>query len=161
MWQSHVVLRVLRTLEFIAPAGQGSSIKWVKTTKWMGRFQPPLSSNLTGIWGWYSPLDPDAEFSPILVLPNLHLELSGPGSICKQVIDLPGQQATSKQFLSLADQLYIVTGYDRSLIVHNLAIQMLILRGLIDSHDLVQSRVLTRVSTNTLAAALHAAEQMV
>ena len=118
-------------------------------------------SNLTGILGWYSPPDPDAEFSPILVLPNLHLELSGLGSTYKQVSDLPGQQAASKQFLSLADQLYIATGYDRALIVHNLVVQMLILRGLIDPHDLVESRVLTRVSTNTLAAALHAAEQLV
>ena len=102
-------------------------------------------------------IDPKKEFSPLLVNPNINIELNSFSETYEQLMSLPNNPEFSNEFFEDSHKLYIAEGYNRDTIINNLVLQLLILNGYLTIEDLTRGRITEKVNRETLAAAKFAA----
>jgi hypothetical protein len=96
-------------------------------------------------------------FSPLLVTPNMNIELSSYSETYLQLMNLPDIAEFATEFIKDADKLYIAEGYTEGTIVNNIILQLLLMKGYILIIDLTRGSIIEKVNRETLAAAKHAA----
>ena len=114
--------------------------------------------DLTGIRDFH-PVSPKKEFSPLLVTPNINMELSSFNESWEQLISMPGMQSCIDDFSGLTRELYVADGYSGDTIINNMIVQVLILAGYIGIDDVFKSSIITKVSREVLAAARYVVER--
>ena len=112
--------------------------------------------DLTGIKG-FEPLSSKREFSPLLVTPNINVELTSAGETYEQLMSLPSNPDIADEFLEDEPKLYIAEGYSTETVINNTILQMLILSGYLTIEDITRGRITEKVNRETLAAAKYAA----
>jgi hypothetical protein len=110
------------------------------------------SVDLTGIKG-FEPIAPEREFSPLLVTPNINIELTTAGETYEQLMSLPSNPEIAEEFFEDAPMLYIAQGYSTETIVNNMVLQLLVLSGYLTIEDITRGRITEKVNRETLAAA--------
>lgn len=105
----------------------------------------------------FRPVSPDHEFCPLLVTPNINIELSGYTETYEQLMSLPNNMDFALEFYENASQLYIAKGYSEETIINNMVLQLLIMNGYLKPEDLTRGRITEKVNRETLAAAKYAA----
>ncbi len=99
-------------------------------------------------------------FSPLLVTPNMSIELSSYSETYLQLMNLPDIAEFAIEFSEVADMLYIAKGYNEQTIVNNMIIQLLLMNGYIITEDLTRGSIIEKVNRETIAAAKYAALQI-
>lgn len=120
--------------------------------------QPGQAVDLSHLRGFH-PADPEKAFSPLLVTPHLHAELSAFSETFEQLMSLPNNESFGREFLDQCDQLYRVDGYSRETGINNLITQLLLLNGNLGVKDLARGRITEKVNRETIAAAKWAVMQ--
>jgi hypothetical protein len=110
------------------------------------------SVDLTGIKG-FEPIAPEREFSPLLVTPNINIELTTAGETYEQLMSLPSNPEIAEEFFEDAPMLYIAQGYSAETIVNNMVLQLLVVSGYLTIEDITRGRITEKVNRETLAAA--------
>ena len=108
--------------------------------------------NLKGIKGFRS-LDKKKKFSPLLVTPNINIELSAFTETYQQLMELPNSQKYADEFYKTTNSLYIAEGYSDETIVNNMILQLLLINGYLTVEDISIGRITEKVNRETLAAA--------
>jgi len=111
--------------------------------------------DLSGLKGFH-PVSPNHEFSPLLVTPNINIELSSQNEIWKQLLNIPNNKAFAQEFYQDCNKLYIANGYNEETILNNLLLQLLFLNGYILTEDLNSGQITHKVSREVMAAAYSA-----
>lgn len=106
-------------------------------------------SNLKG----FSPLPKDHEFSPILVTPNLNIELQNHYESWEQLMNLPNIPEFANEFYHECKNLYLAKGYSEETIVNNMIVQLLLVSGYILVEDLNRGKITGKVNREVIAAA--------
>lgn len=92
----------------------------------------------------FHPVAPDHEFSPLLVNPNLNIELSSFSETFEELMSFPNYPEFAEEFAAKLDRLYIADGYSEETNINNMIVQLLILEGYISSDDLAQGSVIEK-----------------
>ena len=116
---------------------------------------PEIEIDLSGVNN-FKPKSPDEAFSPLLVTPNLNIELTSFGETYEELMSLPNYPEFAEEFLDGADALYIAEGYSVETKVNNMITQLLLMDGYIELDDLTQGRITEKVNRETIAAAKYA-----
>ena len=98
----------------------------------------------------FHPVAPDHEFSPLLVNPNLNIELSSFSETFEELMSFPNYPEFAEEFAAKLDKLYIADGYSEETNINNMIVQLLILEGYISSDDLAQGSVIEKVNRETI-----------
>jgi hypothetical protein len=106
-------------------------------------------SNLKG----FSPLPENHEFSPILVTPNLNIELENHYESFEQLMNLPNIPEFADEFYQECKNLYMATGYSEETIINNMIVQLLLISGYILVEDLNRGQITEKVNREVIAAA--------
>jgi hypothetical protein len=93
------------------------------------------------------------EFSPLLVTPNLNIELSSFGETCHELMSLPNYPDFAEEFMNEASVLYEAKGYSEETVVNNMITQLLLMGDYIEPEDLLKGRITEKVNRETIAAA--------
>ncbi len=101
----------------------------------------------------YNPVNKTKKFSPLLVTPNINIELSSFSESYEQLMSLPNNAEYANEFQKNVLNLYIADGYSNETIVNNMIIQLLLMNGYILLTDLAKGRITEKVSKETLASA--------
>ncbi len=104
----------------------------------------------------FHPVDPAKEFSPLLVTPNLNIELSCFSDTYDELMSLPNYPAFSQEFMERIDKLYITDGYSEETNINNMIVQLMLMEGYISTDDIARGSVIEKVNRETIAAAKHA-----
>jgi hypothetical protein len=112
--------------------------------------------DLSGIKG-FEQLNPKKEFSPLLVTPNINIELNSFSETYEQLMSLPNNPEFANEFYEDSDKLYISEGYSFDTTINNMVLQLLLLNGYLTIEDLTRGRITEKVNRETLAAAKFAA----
>ncbi len=104
----------------------------------------------------FAPLPEDHEFSPLLITPNINIELTGFSETYEQLMWLPNNREFAEELYKDCDRLYIARGYSRETIVNNMVLQLLLLNGYIDIEDINRARITEKANRETIAAAKYA-----
>jgi hypothetical protein len=112
--------------------------------------------DLSGIKG-FEQVHPSKEFSPLLVTPNINIELNSISETYEQLMSLPSNPEFANEFYEDAEKLYIAKGYSRDTVVNNLVLQLLVLSGYLAIEDITRGRITEKVNRETIAAAKFAA----
>ncbi len=104
----------------------------------------------------FTPIDPHKEFSPLLVNPNLNVELSCFSETFEELMSLPNYPEFAEEFAARVDKLYIADGYSEETNINNMIVQLLIMESYISTDDLAAGSVIEKVNRETIAAAKHA-----
>jgi len=112
--------------------------------------------DLSGIKG-FEQVDPQREFSPLIVTPNINIELNSFSETYEQLMSLPNNPEFAEEFYQTAEQLYIAHGYGIDTIVNNMVLQLLIMNGYLNIEDVTRGRITEKVNRETIAAAKYAA----
>ena len=112
--------------------------------------------DLSAIKG-FQQLQAEKEFSPLLVTPNINIELNSFTETYEQLMSLPSNPEFAQEFYEDADKLYIAEGYSSDTIVNNMVLQLLIINGYLTIEDITRGRITEKVNRETLAAAKFAA----
>ncbi|MEN8185778.1 MAG: aminotransferase class I/II-fold pyridoxal phosphate-dependent enzyme [Bacteroidota bacterium] len=105
----------------------------------------------------FNPEKKEKEFSPLLITPNLNIEISSFSETYLQLMNLPDIKEFSAEFLKSADSIYIAQGYSEETTVNNMIVQMLLMNGYILTEDITRGTVVEKVNRETIAAAKFAA----
>ncbi len=105
----------------------------------------------------YEPLPKDHQFSPLLVTPNINIELNSFTETYEQLMWLPNNQDFADSFYEDCDQVYIADAYSEETIVNNMIIQLLLKNGYIAVEDLSRGKITEKANRETVAAAKFAA----
>jgi aspartate/methionine/tyrosine aminotransferase len=105
----------------------------------------------------YEPLAKDHEFSPLLVTPNINIELNSFTETYEQLMWLPNNQDFAEEFYQDCEQLYIAHGYSEETIINNMIVQLLLKNGYIAVEDLSRGKITEKANRETIAAAKFAA----
>jgi hypothetical protein len=108
--------------------------------------------DLSGIKG-FEQVNPEKEFSPLLLTPNINIELNSSGETYEQLMSLPSNPEFANEFYEDSDKLYIAEGYSRDTTVNNMILQLLIMNGYLTIEDITRGRIIEKVNRETLAAA--------
>jgi hypothetical protein len=119
---------------------------------------PTVPVNLSGV-NLFCPKDKKEEFSPLLVTPNLNIELNSFGETCNELMSLPNYPDFAQEFLEDAGKLYVAKGYSDETIINNMITQLLLMDGYIEFDDLLKGRITEKVNRETIAAAKYAVLQ--
>ena len=103
--------------------------------------------------------DKNDKFSPLLITPNIQMELTGFTETYKQLMVIPNLQEMADEFLAECEDLYIATGYSEEIKIHNMLLQLLLKSGYIDSFDLTVGRIPEKVNRETISAAKAAVDR--
>jgi hypothetical protein len=112
--------------------------------------------DLSGIKG-FEQVSPEKIFSPLLVTPNINIELNSFSETYEQLMSLPNNPEFAIEFYKDTGKLYIAEGYGSDTIVNNMVLQLLILSGYLTVEDITRGRITEKVNRETLAAAKFAA----
>jgi hypothetical protein len=112
--------------------------------------------DLTEIKG-FEPLSPDKEFCPLLVTPNINIELNSFTETYEQLMSLPSNPELADEFTDDLERIYIAEGYSADTIVNNMVLQLLVMSGYLNIEDITRGRITEKVNRETLAAAKFAA----
>ena len=104
----------------------------------------------------FAPLPEDHEFSPLLITPNINIELSGFSETYEQLMWLPNNREFAEELYKDCDRLYIARGYSRETIINNMVLQLLLMNGYIDIEDINRARITEKSNRETIAAAKYA-----
>lgn len=107
----------------------------------------------------FKPLDPSKEFSPLLVNPNLNIELTSFSETFEELMSLPNYPAFAEEFAEKVDRLYIAEGYSEETNINNMIIQLLLMEGYVTVDDVARGSVIEKVNRETIAAAKYAVVQ--
>ena len=107
----------------------------------------------------FHPSDRNQEFSPLLVTPNLNIELSSFSETFEELMSLPNYPDFAEEFAARVDTLYVAEGYSEETNINNMIVQLLMLEGYINSDDLARGSVIEKVNRETIAAAKYAVVQ--
>ncbi len=102
----------------------------------------------------------DKIFSPLLLTPNMHMELSSFGETYLQLMDIPNNKELQEEFEALENLIYFAENYSKDTIIHNVVLQLLILQGYLLNDDLTKGSLNEKINREILAAALCAANSM-
>lgn len=112
--------------------------------------------DLSGIKG-FQRVEADRQFSPLLVTPNINIELNSFTETFEQLMSLPSNQDLANEFYEDYNDLYIAEGYSRDTVINNLVLQILVMSGYLTIEDITRGRITEKVNRETLAAAKSAA----
>jgi hypothetical protein len=101
----------------------------------------------------FKQVDEYEEFSPLLVTPNLNIELSSFGETCNELMSLPNYPDFADEFMKDASVLYMAKGYSDETVVNNMITQLLLMGEYIEPEDLLKGRITEKVNRETIAAA--------
>ncbi len=101
----------------------------------------------------FTALPKDYEFSPLLVTPNINIELNSFSETYEQLMNLPNIAEYAQELGLDCPKLYIATGYSFDTVVNNLILQLLIMHGHLSIEDLNRSKVMEKTNRETIAAA--------
>ncbi len=104
----------------------------------------------------FTPSDKNKEFSPLLVNPNLNIELTSFSETFEELMSLPNYPDFAEEFAARVDQLYIAEGYSRETNINNMIVQLLLMEDYISTDDLARGSVIEKVNRETIAAAKYA-----
>ena len=110
-------------------------------------------SNLKG----FRPVAKNKVFSPLLVTPNLNIEISSFSETYEQLMKIPEIAVFAEEFTRDADRIYIAKGYSEETTINNMVVQMLLMNGYILLEDISKGSIAEKVNRETLAAAKYAA----
>ncbi|MBI9064676.1 MAG: aminotransferase class I/II-fold pyridoxal phosphate-dependent enzyme [Marinilabiliaceae bacterium] len=116
---------------------------------------PSKDVNLDGV-NMFTPKDKNTAFSPLLVTPNLNIELSSFGETCNELMSLPNYPEFAEEFMDGADVLYEAEGYAQETMINNMITQLLLMGEYIEFEDLLKGRITEKVNRETIAAAKYA-----
>ncbi len=102
-------------------------------------------------------VDPDKEFSPLLITPNVNIELNAYSETYEQLMSLPNNPEFAQEFYEDTEKLYISEGYSVDTIINDMVLQLLIMNGYLTIEDITRGRVTEKVNRETIAAAKYAA----
>lgn len=111
--------------------------------------------DLSGIKG-FKPLNRSHKFSPLLLTSNIHIELSGITETYEQLMSFPNNPELADEFRKSYGKLYDAKSYGKETRINNMILQLLLLKGYIQSDDLTSGRIIEKVNRETLAAAKYA-----
>ncbi len=131
-------------------------LEQMRKAKFVRIDNPTLEVDLTGIKG-FEPLSPEKEFSPLLVNPNINIEMNSFSETYEQLMSLPNNPDFADEFYENTDKLYIAEGYNRDTVINNMVLQLLVMNGYLTIEDLTRGRITEKVNRETLAAAKCAA----
>jgi hypothetical protein len=106
-------------------------------------------SNLKG----FHPVDKNHEFSPLLVNPNLNIEMNNYYESWDQLMNLPNIPEFAEEFYQDCKHLYIADGYNEETIINNMIVQLLLISGYIMVEDLNRGHITEKVNREVIAAA--------
>lgn len=112
--------------------------------------------DLSGIKG-FQQVEPDKEFSPLLVTPNINIELNSFSETYEQLMNLPNNPEIAEEFYQSSGPCYIAEGYGVDTILNNLALQFLIMRGYITIEDITRGKITEKVNREIISAVKYAA----
>lgn len=104
----------------------------------------------------FEQLPSNKKFSPLLVTPNINVELNGFSETYEQLMWLPNNKEFSKELYLDCDKLYIAEGYNKETIINNMVLQLLLLNGYISIEDLTRGKITEKTNRETIAAAKYA-----
>ena len=104
----------------------------------------------------FQPVDKNHEFSPLLVTPNLNIELSSYAETFEELMSLPNYPAFAEEFREKVSTLYITDGYSAETNINNMIAQLLVMENYINADDLARGSVIEKVNRETIAAAKYA-----
>ncbi|MDR0509567.1 MAG: aminotransferase class I/II-fold pyridoxal phosphate-dependent enzyme [Rikenellaceae bacterium] len=104
----------------------------------------------------FTAVDRNKEFSPLLVNPNLNIELTSFGETFEELMSLPNYPDFAEEFAARVDRLYVATGYSEETNINNMIVQLLLMEGYITTDDLSRGSVIEKVNRETIAAAKYA-----
>lgn len=107
----------------------------------------------------YTPVNPEKEFSPLLVNPNLNIELSSFSETFEELMSLPNYGDFAREFTEKVNQLYVAEGYSEETNINNMIVQLLLMEGYITTEDVARGSVIQKVNRETIAAAKYAVVQ--
>jgi len=105
----------------------------------------------------FKPEAKDKVFSPLVVTPNMNIELSSYSETYLQLMNLPDIAEFALEFSEIAENLYIAESYSQETIVNNMIVQLLLMNGYILIEDLTRGSIIEKVNRETIAAAKYAA----
>lgn len=108
----------------------------------------------------FCPSDKGHEFSPLLVNPNLNIELSSFSETFEELMSLPNYPDFAEEFAARVDKLYIAQGYSQETSINNMIVQLLLMEDYISTDDIARGSVIEKVNRETIAAAKYAVVQM-
>jgi len=114
--------------------------------------------DLSGIKGFF-PVEKSKKFSPLLVTPNINIELTGFTETYEQLMELPNSKMFAEEFYKYTNLLYVAEGYSDTTIENNMVLQLLLLNGYLNIEDITVGRITEKVNRETLAAAKFAVVQ--
>jgi hypothetical protein len=167
--KSHVRSIVREKYEHIFENGQTSNELWrynfylyqldkMMKAEFVRMDDPSVPVDLSGV-NMFCPKDRNEEFSPLLVTPNLNIELSSFGETCNELMSLPNYPDFAQEFLEDAGKLYEAKGYSDETMINNMITQLLLMDGYIEFDDLLKGRITEKVNRETIAAAKYAVLQ--
>ncbi|MEG1648696.1 MAG: hypothetical protein RR277_02275, partial [Rikenellaceae bacterium] len=104
----------------------------------------------------FVPCDPEKEFSPLLVSPNLNIEISSFSETFEELMSFPNYSDFAEEFAVRVPRLYVAEGYSQETNINNMIVQLLLMEGYISTDDLARGSVIEKVNRETIAAAKHA-----
>ncbi|MEG2865886.1 MAG: hypothetical protein RR858_06880, partial [Mucinivorans sp.] len=107
----------------------------------------------------FTPVDRKHEFSPLLVTPNLNIELSSFSETFEELMSLPNYSDFAAEFSARISQLYVCDGYSQETNINNMIVQLLLLENYISTEDIASGSVIEKVNRETIAAAKYAVVQ--
>ena len=108
--------------------------------------------NLNDIAG-FTPLDCKVEFSPLLVTPDLNVEISSLSETYMDLMSLPNYTEFADEFKDDCAKIFIAKGYCEETIINNMIVQLLLMGDYIEIDDIVRGKVAEKVNRETIAAA--------
>lgn len=96
------------------------------------------------------------EFSPLLITPNVNIELSAFSETYEQLLWLPNNFDFAEELYKDSADLYVAEGYSEETVANNLVLQLLLLNGYISIEDLTRGNITEKTNRETIAAAKYA-----
>jgi hypothetical protein len=107
----------------------------------------------------FTPVEKNHEFSPLLVTPNLNIELNSFGETFEELMSLPNYPEFAEEFAAKVGGLYVADGYSEDTNINNMIAQLLMMESYIGTDDLARGSVIEKVNRETIAAAKYAVVQ--
>ncbi len=111
-----------------------------------------IKVDLSAIKG-FKPVAKNKKFSPLLITPNINIELTAFTESYEQLMELPNSYQYAEEFYKNTNKLYVAEGYSAETIHNNMILQLLILNGYLNIEDIPRGRITEKVNRETLAAA--------
>lgn len=101
----------------------------------------------------FNPIGKSRTFTPLLLTPNMHIELSGFTETYEQLMSFPNNPEFAAEFVKSTESLYDAVNYSYETRVNNMILQLLLINGYLQTEDLTSGRITEKVNRETLAAA--------